>query len=132
FYSGQIVEPSNAYEYDALYRLISATGREHIGQNASPQVDDDDSPRMNQPLPTDSAAMRNYTEKYDYDSVGNILRMVHRAGPSGSWTRRYDYEPASNRLRATSLPGDSDGVFSAKYPYDAHGNMTGMPHLSFM
>ena len=132
FFNGQQVEPSADYEYDPIYRLKAATGREHIGQHASPQVDEDDSPRMNQPLPTDSVAMRNYTERYDYDPVGNILRMIHQAGATGSWTRRYDYESISNRLRATSLPGDADGVFSATYAYDPHGNMTRMPHLPLM
>jgi RHS repeat-associated protein len=132
FFNGQKVEPSAAYEYDAIYRLTSATGREHIGQKASPQVDEDDSPRMNQPLPTEAAAMRNYAENYEYDPVGNILRMIHQAGATGSWTRRYDYEAASNRLRGTSLPGDGDGAFSAKYTYDLHGNMTRMPHLTVM
>ena len=132
FFSGERVDASSDYQYDALYRLVSATGREHIGQHASPQINDDDSPRMRQPLPTDGSAMRNYTETYDYDGVGNILRMIHEAGANGSWTRRYDYESANNRLRATSLPGDADAVFSAKYHYDVHGNMTRMPHLSVM
>jgi RHS repeat-associated protein len=132
FFNGQIVEPSTDYEYDALYRLLTATGREHIGQHASPQVDEDDSARINQPLPTDSAAMRNYTEKYVYDPVGNIMRMIHQAGANGSWTRRYNYEAANNRLRATSLPGDADGVFSGNYTYDVHGSMTRMPHLPMM
>lgn len=132
FFKGKRVEPSAAYEYDALYRLISATGREHIGQTAFPQLDEDDSPRLNQPLPTERTAMRNYTETYDYDPVGNILRIIHAAGPSGSWKRRYDYEASRNRLPATSLPGDRAGIFSAKYTYDAHGNMISMPHLPAM
>ena len=32
FFRNQRVEPSNDYTYDALYRLIQATGREHLGQ----------------------------------------------------------------------------------------------------
>ena len=32
FFKNQIVEPSNDYTYDAVYRLIEATGREHLGQ----------------------------------------------------------------------------------------------------
>jgi RHS repeat-associated protein len=132
FFSGQRVEPSADYEYDAIYRLITATGREHIGQHASPQVDHDDSPRMNQLLPTDAAALQNYTERYDYDPVGNILRMIHQAGATGSWTRRYDNETTNNRLRATCLPGDAEGVFSATYAYDLHGSMTRMSHLPLM
>jgi hypothetical protein len=57
--------------------------------------------------------------------------MIHDTGAAPtSWTRRYDVETASNRLAATSLPGDDDTRYSAKYTYDAHGNMTSMPHLS--
>jgi RHS repeat-associated protein len=132
FFDGARVEPSAAYEYDPIYRLITATGREHIGQLASPQPGHDDSPRMNQPLPTDAKAVRNYKESYEYDPVGNVLRILHAAGARGSWTRRYDHEASSNRLHATSLPGDGEGVFSAKYEYDVHGNMTSMPHLPVM
>jgi len=83
--------------------------------------------------------MGNYTERYEYDQVGNIFRMIHQAA-SGGWTRRYAYnEPSliesgtvNNRLSRTSLPGDLPGVFSAPYEYDAHGNMTRMPHLPLM
>src|SRR6185369_3362359 len=32
YFRNQRVEPSNDYTYDALYRLIQATGREHLGQ----------------------------------------------------------------------------------------------------
>jgi RHS repeat-associated protein len=130
-FSGQRIEPSASYEYDAIYRLITATGREHIGQQAAPQVSHE-LPRINQPLPTETAALRNYTERYDYDPVGNILRMIHEAGTTGSWRRGYEYEATSNRLRATSLPGDADAVFSATYEYDEHGNLTRMPHLPLM
>ena len=50
--------------YDATYRLISATGREHVGQHAAPQTTHNDVPRMNLPMPTDGQAMRRYTEQY--------------------------------------------------------------------
>jgi hypothetical protein len=29
FYNNSVVLPQNLFEYDALYRLVSATGREH-------------------------------------------------------------------------------------------------------
>ena len=32
FFHGHWVEPSSEYTYDPLYRLIEATGREHLGQ----------------------------------------------------------------------------------------------------
>ena len=110
------MSPSAQYEYDALYRLIRATGREHIGQLANLQPNHDDSPRMNQPFPNDGNAMRRYTERYKYDQVGNILSMRHIA-TNGNWTRRYDYDSnnndsKNNRLQSTSVPGDPVGVRS--------------------
>ncbi|WP_272459347.1 RHS repeat-associated core domain-containing protein [Polyangium jinanense] len=124
------VEPVWKYEYDALYRLLEATGREHAGQNADIQQDEGGFPLLNVPHPNDPQALRNYTERYKYDAVGNIEKMIHEVvGLSGSWTRRYDVAPENNRLLRTSLPGDADGDFSAKYNHDAHGNMTSMSHL---
>jgi RHS repeat-associated protein len=136
YFRNQRVEPSSAYVYDSLYRLLQASGREHLGQtngqfSAPWQVTEDDGFRMNLPQPGDGQAMGNYTERYQYDSVGNILSMAHAVGGAG-WTRAYDYDSASNRLLATSLPGDPAGRFSAKYSYDAHGNMLTMPHLPLM
>jgi len=139
FFNNEVVSPSTKYEYDALYQLIGADGREHAGQGANnlpehkpeykPQYDFNDSTRRNLPHPNDGQAMRNYSEKYEYDSVGNILTLIHQAN-GGSWTRHYDYAENSNRLQSTSLPGDLDNVpLSTRYEYDAHGNMTKMPHL---
>lgn len=132
FYNGEVVSPRNEYVYDALYQLIQAEGREHIGQVADPQPEynSDDFPRVNLPHPNDGNAMREYTELYEYDSVGNILRMIHQAD-KGDWIRRYDYETTNNRLRNTSLPGDPAdlSLVSPRYLYDEHGSMTKMPHL---
>ena len=143
FFRNQRVDPSSDYTYDPLYRLISATGREHLGQAGAAlqppqQVTNDDSFRTGLPQPGDGNAMGTYTETYSYDAVGNILAMAHRVSPGG-WTRRYSYaEPSQivgtetgNRLSATSLPGDpAAGPFSGSYRYDPHGNMTLMPHLA--
>ncbi len=145
FFRNQRVEPSSDYTYDAVYRLISATGREHLGQTGialSPprQVTDDDSLRLSLPQPGDGNAVGSYSEIYTYDPVGNILAIVHQVA-SGSWTRRYSYaEPSQvtpaesgNRLSATSMPGDlAGGPYSATYGYDPHGNMARMPHLPGM
>jgi RHS repeat-associated protein len=143
FFDNQRVEPSSDYEYDPLYRLIRATGREHLGQsggglNAPQQIGHDDSLRIRLPHPSDGNAMGTYKETYAYDPVGNLLTMMHQVS-SGSWTRRYSYTEKSritavetcNRLSATSIPGDPvDGPYSERYEHDDHGNMTRMPHLS--
>jgi RHS repeat-associated protein len=95
---------------------------------------------MNLPQPGDGQAMGTYTETYSFEAVGNLLTMVHQVS-SGNWTRAYAYNEASqivatelgNRLSATSMPGDpANGPFTATYAYDAHGNMTRMPHLPSM
>jgi RHS repeat-associated protein len=142
FFKNQRVEPSADYTYDALYRLTSATGREHLGQtggglSAPQQPGSDDSSRVGLPQPGDGNAMGVYTESYTYDVLDNILSVVHHVGSAG-WTRHYaSSEPSrivaaetGNRLSATSLPGDPDGgPYSARYSHDPHGNMTQMPHL---
>ncbi len=138
FFNNAVVSPATHYIYDALYWLTQATGREHIGQigtpppNYAPEYDYNDAFRVNLPHPNDGQAMQNYTEQYQYDSVGNIISMAHQA-TGNTWTRHYAYAPDSNRLQSTSLPGDaSAGPFSALYSYDIHGNMTKMYHLPQM
>ena len=74
--------PALDYAYDALYRLIQAQGRESIGLASQPQTTWDDSPRMGQtlPLPANAQALRNYTESYQYDSVGNVTQQIDGVG----------------------------------------------------
>ena len=38
--------------------------------------------------------MRRYTERYEYDPVGNFLRLIHKA-TNGNWTRAYAYDEPS-------------------------------------
>jgi RHS repeat-associated protein len=144
YFNNAVVEPHNHYEYDALYRLTRADGREHAGQLANTQRDQNEFPYMNIPHPNNGQAMRRYTEEYAYDAVGNIMRMVHSLGslPSpgqGVWSRHYQYAIHSNRLLSTSRPGDSvkpeysdTEPYSDIYGYDDHGNMDSMPHLVWM
>jgi RHS repeat-associated protein len=130
FYNNEQVEPVNSYTYDAIYRLIEAKGREHIGQTAfdfnPPNGNRRDFPffgiRAN---PNDAQAMRNYTERYEYDEVGNFKIVRHLTG-GGNWNRDYFYEEPSllepgkqsNRLTRTEV-----GSFIENYSYkDAQGN----------
>lgn len=128
YFNGAVVKPVFSYVYDALYRLIQGRGREHIGQNRAPDADDDF--RKGHILPGDSTQMQNYLQKFEYDEVGNLLRMIHDAG-SGSmtqkWTRDYIYAPDSNRLLKTRVGTAEDNYI---YP-DAHGNMQ-FPHMDEM
>ena len=143
FFKNSKIEPHNRYEYDALYRLIKADGREHAGQGANNQRDQKDFPQMNVPNTNDGQAMRNYSEEFNYDEVGNIISMLHRGqlqNPGQEvWRRRYQYATGNNRLLSTSRPGDAvvpdysdTEKYSDVYGYDDHGNMTSMPHLTSM
>jgi RHS repeat-associated protein len=140
FFRNGVASANAQYEYDALYRLTKAEGREQARPASSRQPAADDLPLISLPHPNDAEAVHRYEEMYSYDAVGNLLRMAHRVlnggAPSLGWTRRYQYEAGSNRLRSTSRPGDAPspednagGMYSARYAHDAHGNMTAMPHL---
>jgi hypothetical protein len=128
FFRNQVVSASNDYVYDAIYRLIATTGREHAGGPEETHANGDDLPRSIQPLPSDAHALRRYGEQYEYDAVGNILELLHSTR-EGKWARRYQYDNSdrrqpSNRLRSTQV-----GQVEEFYSYDADGNMTSMPHL---
>src|SRR5690554_4643275 len=74
----------------------------------------------------DGSAVQNYTQKYSYDEVGNILELQHIAG-SGSYTRTYEINTNSNGLLSTEV-----GSNTYAYSHDERGNMTKMPHLDSM
>ncbi|NJK30985.1 MAG: RHS repeat-associated core domain-containing protein [Deltaproteobacteria bacterium] len=140
YFRNRTVEPSSSYTYDAIYRLIEATGREHLGQVDQVPVPTTprDAPRIELPHPGDGKAMGRYVQRYVYDAVGNILAMSHRGTTPAQpgWTRHYAYEEPSllepwvsnNRLSSTRTGRGCPGA----YTYDAHGNMTTMPHLPVM
>jgi RHS repeat-associated protein len=135
FFNNAVVEPHASYMYDAIYQLVEATGREHIGQTSAPQTSWNDAARINLPHPNDGQAMRRYTEKYEYDKVGNFIKLAHTANNNGTWNRRHHYNETSlletlkknNRLSQTEL-----GNIVEPYSYDPHGNITQMPHSSLM
>lgn len=131
YFKNQVVSPSNEYVYDAIYRLISAEGREHAGKPREPQTTHDDVPRINHPLPSDGHALHRYHEHYDYDAVGNILRLLHTAH-DGNWSRHYYYDEPHAIARNNRLTHTNVGEFEEHYTYDADGNMTRMPHLHRM
>ncbi|HZJ08917.1 MAG TPA: RHS repeat-associated core domain-containing protein [Trueperaceae bacterium] len=150
FFRNRRVEPSNEYIYDAIYRLIEARGREHLGQVGGTPIphSHSDAPRVglksgnvaDQFGPNDGRAMGSYVERYLYDAVGNFNEMQHRGiDPAHSgWTRTYAYgeasllEPAKQTNRLSSTTVGNGNQITEPYDHDAHGNMTRMPHLPLM
>lgn len=141
FFANAIVEPKSLYEYDALYRLISATGRENGNASATEAPGQFDR-QEDTAFPIHAAnAMRRYTQRYQYDSVGNILQMKHvLPGSANGWTRNYDYafndsaQPASNRLwriwEHAPRWNDSGATNKVAYAYDAHGSMLNLANVA--
>ncbi len=117
------------YTYDAVYRLVEATGRENNSVLNYGDCDNwNDKPFMHSLNPGDPLAMRTYHQKYKYDNVGNILEMKHIAN-GGNYTRTYTYEAASNRLQSTHIDNGAPEDYTT-YPHHAqHGFLTQLPHL---
>lgn len=147
YFNNQVVTPDNDYTYDAIYRLIKALGREHLGQsggvpNAPAPQSYNDWTNINLPHPNDGQAMGSYIENFLYDPVGNIEQLQHIGSqPSNpGWTRNYSYQETSqlesgkvnNRLTSTTVGGSTDTYSNSGNGYDAHGNMLRMPQLQIM
>jgi RHS repeat-associated protein len=154
YFRNKRVEPSNDYTYDALYRLVQATGRAHLGQGGAPIVHSkNDAGRVGllssdaagRFAPNDGNAMGTYIERYVYDAVSNFLQMQHRGFDPAhpGWTRAYDYVESSlieegiggtplrmsNRLTRTTVNPNGANPQVEPYQHDVHGNMVRMPHL---
>ncbi|EXA32194.1 hypothetical protein FOVG_16566 [Fusarium oxysporum f. sp. pisi HDV247] len=159
WHDGTRVDASQGFIYDSVYRLVEASGREHLGRGrkgkqGGPSTPGDEKPKgssggqsaRQDPHPANGRALGRYLERYHYDLASNILRMEHR-GVGGvtqtalgrSWTRYYGYnEPSAledgvknNRLSWTRIGKRVDW-----YKYEglegANGSMTAMPKVPDM
>ncbi|WP_339522206.1 RHS repeat-associated core domain-containing protein [Pseudomonas sp. EL_65y_Pfl2_R96] len=108
-FANQRVDGHREFRYDSLYRLHSASGYDDGPPSDIPGL----------PQPTDPNNRLNYTQTYDYDRGGNLIKLCHvREG--ACHTREMFIDPASNRgVRWTS--GDPDPQFDKLF--DRHGNL---------
>ena len=141
YYNGQVVKPVADYRYDAIYRLIEASCREHIGQATQPQTTWSDEFRVGLVNPNDGQAMRNYFESYEYDEAGNIKCLDHKAN-DGNWLREYNYNEQSqtesltnkksNRLSCTVIHPNSQHPIIEPCTYNVHGSIISMVRLKMI
>lgn len=130
FFDNQKITGLSAYTYDAIYRLVEATGRENTAALNFGLCDNwNDKPFMHMMSAGDPMSARAYTEHYRYDAVGNFLQMKHIA-MAGNWTRGYEYENNSNRLKKTFV-GDNpnSGIYTKYAHHEKHGFLKELPHL---
>lgn len=143
FFRSCRVDPSQSFRYDSLYRLVEATGRQHVGQMATAKNGKDrpDNTAVSEASgdhANDGKALARYIERYEYDSQGNLLALHHETpSESRAWTRLYEYDEASaimpreknNRLSRTRV-GRRTEEYRYQGPAGVTGCMTSMPTVS--
>lgn len=132
FQNQQIVEPLSDYTYDALYRLIQASGRQHPGILSSTHAagfKQSEWMPISQPHLNDVEKLENYTETYIYDEAGNKTQTRHAAA-SASWTRTLKVCENSNCLKEMTA-GSLAGI-QVQLQYDNNGNLLALEHLRSM
>jgi len=129
FFANGIAELKSLYEYDALYRLIWASGRETAQGGDGARHGND--PSMANGFPITDQTLRRYVQTYAYDQVGNFVSMKHAVphDPGSGWTRHYECFADSNRLRYT-WTGSNRLDTEIEYRYDTHGNMRNLLNVS--
>ncbi|WP_127529436.1 SpvB/TcaC N-terminal domain-containing protein [Paenibacillus kobensis] len=132
FQNQQIVEPLSDYTYDALYRLIQASGRQHPGILPDTHATGFKQSlwmSANPPHLNDAEKLENYTETYAYDEAGNKVQTRHAAA-SASWTRTMEVCDDSNRLKQLTSGNQSGEPIQLQY--DNNGNLLALENLSSM
>ena len=129
------------YDYDPLYRLVSATGRACAGIGDLRPLDD--SPRCGwigppgtvppaNPSPANAPdATTGYREQYTYDPVGNLLDLLYSVttgANSPSWHRRFGLGGLPPEQWATAphnrLTSVHNGRATTGNGFDAAGHLT--------
>ncbi|KAF2210000.1 hypothetical protein CERZMDRAFT_7770, partial [Cercospora zeae-maydis SCOH1-5] len=120
----------SAYEYDALRRLIKASGREDVGITKGRP----DAPG-NAIAGSSATGMKRFTETYTYDDHDNMIILDHRIDDAKSpgWSRKMVYGTqtmGTQNFTGNRLVSSSIGKLNEEYAYDKSGNMISMPHMS--
>ncbi|WP_324656820.1 RHS repeat-associated core domain-containing protein [Bacillus cereus] len=90
FFRNQVIAPKCEYTYDALYQLVSSSGRELDTLRQCQSF-----PPLHTPIPLDASQYVNYSEKYSYDRAGNLLKLSHYG--ASQYTTKIYIDDNSNR-----------------------------------
>lgn len=114
YYANRRIDPINTFEYDTLYQLIQATGRERIGAGMGPQL-----PELIGLGSADPSLIGTYTRRYHYDAGGNLTLMQHTAQNNQQHSLRMAVSERSNKALVWREGLDSEQIENG---FDASGN----------
>ncbi|HEU5227782.1 MAG TPA: RHS repeat-associated core domain-containing protein, partial [Ktedonobacteraceae bacterium] len=126
FNTNQQVNPASDYTYDALYRLIAATGREHPALASQDEQQGGFNANLILPLQplNNGQALQNYSQQFTYDDAGNLSSIQHQGATS--WTRTLTVSDSANRAVDSQLTSQPTAVNAS---FDGNGNQIQMPVL---
>ena len=109
WHSNARIDAVSRYQYDTLYQLTQASGRENVGNRGQA------APGRVTFGATDPGLWRNYTQHYTYDENGNLTRLRHVPGSGTGYTQDMRVAAGSNRALSVTdgAPdplGDVDGL----------------------
>ena len=107
------IDAVNRYQYDSLYQLTQATGRENAGNSGGQAA-----PGRVTFGATDTGLWRNYTQHYRYDEHGNLTSLRHVPSSGAGHTRDMLVAAGSNR----ALPVTDGAPRQWAMMFDANGN----------
>ncbi|WP_157661209.1 RHS repeat-associated core domain-containing protein [Burkholderia ubonensis] len=117
YWRNQRVAPARAFTYDALYQLISATGRETVNRGQQGTT----LPPATIPLPSDDTVYTNYTRTYTYDRGGNLTQIAHQGAVA--YIQAIVVSATSNHALAQNAQGSlTPADVDAGAWFDAAGN----------
>jgi insecticidal toxin complex protein TccC len=114
YFANQYIDGHRAFSYDSLDRLLTASGHDAAPASEIP----------GRPSPSDPNNLRTYTQHFEYDVAGNLIKQVHERA-TGGYTRQMQVAPSSNR----ALPWQADDPppdFATAF--DDHGNLLNLRH----
>ncbi|RIJ00636.1 RHS repeat protein [Achromobacter sp. K91] len=115
YFNNQAITRSRAYIYDALYQLLSGSGRENTVSSIPRNTDN---PGVSAPPTPNPVNYRNYSRSYTYDLGGNLTGITPGNGAS---IRSMTVAAASNRA-VSNLNATSVTAATVENYFDAAGN----------
>ncbi|WP_252959236.1 RHS repeat-associated core domain-containing protein [Pseudomonas simiae] len=113
WHSNARVDAVSRYQYDSLYQLTQASGRENAGNRGGQATAERVTFGATAP-----GLWRNYTQHYTYDESGNLTRLRHVPSSGAGYTRDMNVAVGSNR--ALSVTDGAPQPWATMF--DASGN----------